>query len=126
MVRPGIAGRCQPQRVMSGKRGLFAQIHAGLRRGQPSLYAAVYVFPVSHLHYEDEQSFIPNLINDAVVLPRPNIDAIELLLRLHLYHAMRAWILFELFYVGEDLSTDTQVQFLKLPERGRSELQGVE
>jgi hypothetical protein len=79
---------------MPAKRGLFAQIHAGLR-GAISLHAAVYVFPVSHLHYQDKQSFIPNLIDDAVVLSRPYVDAVELLLGLHLHHAMRAWILFE-------------------------------
>src|ERR1017187_9127709 len=128
---PNLHGTARNRRQMPAtkshvrKKGLICTNPCGAAEGATSLYAAVYVFPVSHLHYEDEQSFIPNLINDAVVLPRPNIDAIELLLRLHLYHAMRAWILFELFYVGEDLSTDTQVQFLKLPERGRSELQGV-
>src|SRR5271157_5230801 len=88
-----------------------------------SLHAAVDFFPVPHLHYEDEESFVSNLINGAVVLPRSHIDAVEFLLRLHLLHSMRAWILLELFYVRKDLPADTRVKLLKLPESGVSKLQ---
>ena len=109
---------------MPAKRGLFAQIHAGLR-GATSLHAAVYVFPVSHLHYQDEESLIPNLINDAVVLPRPNIDAIELLLRLHLHHAMGARILFEAENVPVHLPPHVRIELADLPFGGRSNFNEV-
>ena len=90
-----------------------------------SLHAAVDFFPISDLHHEDEESFVSNLINGAVVLPRPHIDAIELLLGLHLFHSVRAWILLELFDVRKDLAADTRVELLKFPESGVSKVQSV-
>jgi hypothetical protein len=90
-----------------------------------SLHAAVDLFAVSHLDHEDEKSFVPNPINGAAVFPRSHIDAVELLLRLQLFHTMRAWILLELFYVRKDLPADTRVKLLKFPKSGVSELQGV-
>ena len=93
--------------------------------GATSLHAAVYLFPVSHLHYQDKQSFIPNLINDAVVLPRPNVEAIELLLRLHLHHAVRTWILFEAENVPVHFPPHVRIELADLPFGGRSNLNAV-
>ena len=39
------------------------------------LHPPVHFLPVPHLHHEDKEDFVPNLINDAVVLPRSHIDA---------------------------------------------------
>ena len=107
------------------RNGLICTNPRGVARGATSLHAAVYVFPVSHLHYQDKQSFIPNLINDAAVLPRPNIDAIELLVRLHLHDAMRAWILFEAENVPVHLPPHVRIELADLPFGGRSNFNEV-
>ena len=128
---PNLHGTADSRRQMpatkSHVRRKGAHLYKFIRgcEGAISLHAAVHVFPVSHLHYEDEQGFIPNLINDAVVLPRPNIDAIELLLGLHLHHSMRAWILFEAENVPVDLLSDVGIELAKVPLSGGSDFHAV-
>jgi hypothetical protein len=90
-----------------------------------SLHPAVHFFPVSHSYHEDEESFIPNLIDGAVVLPRPYIDPIELFLRLHLLHAMRTWILFEAENVPVHLPADVRIELAEVPFGGRSDFNAV-
>jgi len=80
-----------------------------------SLHPAVYFFPVSHPHHEDEEDLVPNLIDHAVVLPRPDIDAVELLFRLHLLHPMRTRILFEAENVLDDLPSDVWIKLAEVP-----------
>jgi hypothetical protein len=53
------------------------------------------LFPVSNLRHEDEENFVPDPIDGAVVLPRPHGDAMEFLFRLQLLHAMGTRILFQ-------------------------------
>jgi len=93
--------------------------------GQASLHPAVHFLPVSHPHYQDEQRFIPNLIDGAVILPRPNADAIELFLRLHLLYSMRAWILFEAENVPVHFLADRRIEPTDFPFRGGSDLHAV-
>ena len=90
-----------------------------------SLHPAVHFFPVSHSYHEDEESFIPNLIDGAVVLPRPYIDPIELSLRLHLLHAMRTWILFEAENVPVHLPADLRIELAEVPFGGGSDFHAV-
>jgi hypothetical protein len=73
---------------------------------------------VSYLHHEDEESFVPNLIEGAVVLPRPYVNAIELLLRRHLLHAMRTWILFQAEKVQVHLLADVSIELAQVPLSG--------
>ena len=40
-----------------------------------SIHAAVYFFPVSHFHHKDDENFVSNLIDRAVVLPRSHMNA---------------------------------------------------
>jgi len=58
-----------------------------------SLHPAIHFFPVSHPHHEDYEDLVPNLVDNAVVLPRPDIDAVELLFRFQLFDPMRTRIL---------------------------------
>jgi len=76
-------------------------------------------------YHENKEDLISNLVNGAVVLSRLHIDAVEFSLRLHLVHSMRTRIVFELFYVGEDLSADVRVQSLQVPDGGGRKFQGV-
>ena len=78
----------------------------------PSVHLAVHVFPVSHFNYQHEEDFVPDLIDNAVVLPWTDVHAIELFLGLQLLESMRTGIFLELLYVGIDLSADTRVEFL--------------
>ena len=46
--------------------------------GHALLHPAVRFFPVSHPHHENEEDLVPNLIDHAVVLPRPDISKVPL------------------------------------------------
>src|ERR1039458_3625326 len=90
-----------------------------------SLHSAVDLFPVSYLYHQDEESFVPNLIDGSVVLPRSNGDAIELLLRLHLLHSMRTWVLFQAEKVQVDLLADVSIELAKVPLSGGRDFNAV-
>ena len=94
-------------------------------RGPASLQPAVHFLPVSHLHHENDEDFIPNLIDDSVVLPRPHIEAVELLLRLQLLHAMRARIRFQAETVPVHLLSDVRIELAQLPLSGGSDFNAV-
>jgi hypothetical protein len=66
--------------------------------------------PVSHLHQEDKQNFVPNLIDGAVVLARPDLQAVELLFRCELLHTMRARVLFQAENVPAHLLADVRAR----------------
>ena len=80
---------------------------------------------VSYLHHQDQQNIVPNLIEGAVVLPRPNGDAIELLLRLQLLHSMRTWVLFQAEKVQVDLLADVSIELAKVPLSGGRDFNAV-
>src|ERR1022692_3944747 len=84
----------------------------------PSLHSAVDLFPVSYLYHQDEESFVPNLIDGSVVLPRSNGDAIELLHRLHLLPSLRTWILFQADKVQVHLLADVSIELANVPLSG--------
>ena len=74
-----------------------------------SFHPAVHFLTVPHLHHKDEEGFIPDLVNGAVVLPRSHIDAVEFLLRLQFLHPMRTRIFFQAEKVPADLLADVRV-----------------
>jgi hypothetical protein len=80
---------------------------------------------VSHLHDEDEQDLSPNLVNDAVVLPWTHVNAIELLLRLHLLHSMRTWIVLQAENVPGHLLSDMRIELAEVPLSGGSDFNAV-
>src|ERR1017187_7666431 len=87
-----------------------------------SLDSAVDLFPVSYLYHQDEESFVPNLIDGSVVLPRSNGDAIELLHRLH---SMRTWILFQAEKVQVHLLADVSIELANVPLSGGRDFNAV-
>jgi hypothetical protein len=94
-------------------------------RGSASLQPTVHFLPVSHSHHENQEDLIPNLINGAIVLPRPHVDAVELLLRLYLLRSMRTRILFQAENVPVHLLSDVRIEFPEVPLSGRSDLDAV-
>src|SRR5208283_585745 len=58
-------------------------------------------------------------------LPRPNIDAVELLFRFHLLHTMRTRTLFQAENVPVDLLSDVRIELAKIPLGSGSDLNAV-
>ena len=74
-----------------------------------SLHSPVDFLSVPHLHHEDKESFIPNVVGRPVVLPRSHVDGVEFLLRRHFLYAMRTRIVFEAENVPVHLISDTRI-----------------
>ena len=66
-----------------------------------------------------------NLIDHAVVLPRPDINAVEFLFRFHLLRPMRTRTLFEAENVPVDLLSDVGIELAKVPFSGGSDFNAV-
>lgn len=80
---------------------------------------------VCFLHHEDEQNFVPSLIDGAVVFARPHVDAVELLFRCELLHTVRARVLFQVENVPVHLLADVRIEFAEIPLRGGSDFNAV-
>ena len=76
------------------------------------------MLPVSHLHHENQESLVPNL-------PRPDMDAAELLLRLHLLHSMRTWILFQTEKIPVHLLAEVRIELADVFLSGRSDFDAI-
>lgn len=86
--------------------------------GALSAETPVDLFPVPHLDHKDEEDLILNLVDDAVVLSRPDVDAVELLLRCEPFHPVRAGILLQPEEVRANNLTDMRVQLPNVPLGG--------
>jgi hypothetical protein len=91
----------------------------------PSVHLAVHVFPVSHFNYQHEEDFVPDLIDNAVVLPWSDLDAIELFLGLHLLEPVRARILFQAENIPVHLLADAGIELANVPLGGGSDFNAV-
>jgi len=90
-----------------------------------SPHPSIDFLPVPHLHHQDKEDFVPNLINDAVVLPRSHIDAVELLLRLQLLDSMRARIFFQTENVPVHVLADVRIELAEVPLSGGSDFDAI-
>ena len=86
-----------------------------------SLHAAVHVLAMSHLDHEHEENFVPDVIDNAVVLAGTDVDAKELFLGLHQFEAVGARILFEAENVPIHLLADVGIELADVPLGGRSD-----
>jgi hypothetical protein len=80
---------------------------------------------VTYLHHQDEEDLILNLVDDAVVLPGPHVDPIQLLLCLHLLHSVRTRIFFQTEEVPVYLLPDIRIELAKISLRGGSDFNPV-
>jgi hypothetical protein len=83
------------------------------------------LFSVAHLHYEDQENFIPNLVNGAIVLTRTHIDAVKLLLGLHLLDPRGAGVVFEAENVPVHLLSDVRIEPADIPLSGGGDFNPV-
>jgi hypothetical protein len=90
-----------------------------------SLHPAIHFLSISYLHHKNDENFVPNLVNDAVVLPRPYVDAVELLLRLHLLHSVRTWIVLQAENVPGNLFPDMRIELTEVPLSGGRDVNAV-
>lgn len=108
--------------------GAFALIRivaVGEVVGALSPNTPVHLFPVPHLDHKDEEDLILNLVDDAVVLPRPDVDAVELFLRCELLHPMRAGILLQAEEVRVYNLADMRVQLPNVPRGGWGQFDSI-
>jgi hypothetical protein len=78
----------------------------------------VRVFAMSHLDDQDEENLVADMIDNAVVLSRPDVDAIELLLGFHLFESERARVLLQAENVAVHLLADVRVELADVPLGG--------
>jgi hypothetical protein len=89
------------------------------------LYATVNIFTVPHLHHEDKQNIILDLIDDAIVFPGPDMHAIELFFGFHVYESLWARILFQTENITVHLLTDVRFGLADLPLSGGRDLNAI-
>ncbi len=87
--------------------------------------AAVHFFAVSHSYYENEQSFVSNLINGAVVLSGAQMDAKELLARFQPLRPTRTRILFQEEKVPDHFLSDVRIEPAEVPPGGGGNFNAV-
>lgn len=83
---------------------------------------AIDFFSVADFDHKDEELLILHLVDDAVVLSRPDINAIELLFRFEFLDAVRARVVPQFLYVRNHLAAYEWIQFFQVAERGWTKL----
>lgn len=97
-------------------------------RGQQdgsSLQSAVDLFAIADLDHEDDENVVADLIDGAVVLPRPDADSVELLLALECFRTMGSRVFLQKEKVPVDMPTDMRIECAEIPLGGGSELNVV-
>jgi hypothetical protein len=80
---------------------------------------------MTHFDHQDEQDFVPDVIDNAAFLPRPKMHAIELFLSFHLLESMRAGIFFQAEDVPVHLLADVSIELADLPLSGGRDFNAV-
>src|ERR1039458_5215398 len=75
-----------------------------------SVDAAVDFLSVAYLDNQDEQDLVPNLIDCAVALPRPDVHAVKLLFGFEFLHTMVTPALFHTQEIAENPLPDVRVE----------------
>ena len=86
----------------------------------------VNLFAVSHLHYEDEEHFIANLIDDPIVLSRAHANSEKLLFRFQFLDTVWTRIVLQAENIAIYLFSDVRVKFAKVSPGCRSDFNLVD
>ncbi len=117
-------------RVQDGFRGgrdfHLRRGHWDLSQLSASLQSPVDILPVSNLHDQDQQYFVPNLIDSPIILTRSNIDSIEFLVRYQFLHPTGPGLIGKFANVAHDLLSDRWIQFPEVSGRRWRDVDAVE